>query len=52
MRAISIPLNIAGDEVQVRHGVTGIALESNVQVVSFTLFFQVKRHGVKTTYLD
>jgi hypothetical protein len=28
----SIPLNIAGDEVQVRHGVTGIAIESNVQV--------------------
>ena len=32
MKPISIPLNIAGDEVQVRHGVTGIALESNVQV--------------------
>ena len=52
MRAISIPLNIAGDEVQVRHGVTGIALESNVQVVNFTVRFKVKRHGVKTTYFD
>ncbi len=34
MKPISIPLNIAGDEVQVRHGVTGIALESNVQVTT------------------
>ena len=32
MRPIGVSLNIAGEEVQVRHGVTGIAVESNVQV--------------------